>query len=128
MTGHSTTKQRVGLVAAATFLSWLGLVIHNTMELGAPPWSWESGVPAVVALVLFLGWWQHAAAGRVWGWLLWGWTLFAHLLLGALLSVLPLPLWPFSPEQSISHYLAHVIYAVAQLPLLWLLWRDLRRT
>ena len=39
-------------------------------------------------------------------------------LAGAMLSVLPLGLLPFVPEQSLAHYTAHVIYAGSQLPLL----------
>lgn len=34
-------------------------------------------------------------------------------------SVLPLSVLPFVPEQSVSHYAAHVVYAALQLPLLW---------
>jgi hypothetical protein len=41
------------------------------------------------------------------------------------LSVLPLPLWPFYPEQTTGHYISHLIYGAAQLPLIWVLWREL---
>ena len=36
---------------------------------------------------------------------------------GGILSVLPLGLFPFTPEQSLGHFGAHVVYAVAQIPL-----------
>ena len=45
-----------------------------------------------------------------------GWALL-HLVGGGILSVLPLGLFPFTPEQSLGHYGAHVVYAVAQVPL-----------
>lgn len=37
---------------------------------------------------------------------------------GGLLSVLPLPLWPYQPQQSLRHYTVHALYAVLQVPLL----------
>lgn len=43
-------------------------------------------------------------------------------------SVLPLGVLPFDPEQSASHYAAHLAYALAQLPLLWVATRGLRGT
>jgi hypothetical protein len=41
----------------------------------------------------------------------------AQMLIGGGLSVLPLPILPFSPEQSYAHHLSHAAYAAAQLPL-----------
>lgn len=40
-------------------------------------------------------------------------------------STLPLAVWPFTPEQTVSHYAAHVVYAVAQFPLIWVAGRGL---
>ena len=39
------------------------------------------------------------------------------MVVGGLLTVLPLPVLPFVPEQSVGHYAVHVVYAVGQLPL-----------
>lgn len=114
------------LVAALTFLSWLGAYIHTTLELALPIWRPENSFPAVVALALYLGWWQQPQRRRTWTWLLLAWTAGAHLLTGAVFSVLPLPIWPFTPEQSAAHYLSHVIYGAAQLPLIWVLARHLK--
>ena len=44
----------------------------------------------------------------------------------AIVSVLPLSILPFVPEQSITHYGAHVVYAVGQIPLIVLGYRALR--
>jgi hypothetical protein len=32
--------------------------------------------------------------------------------------VVPLPIWPYQPEQSVTHYSFHALYALLQLPLL----------
>jgi len=39
-------------------------------------------------------------------------------LVGGALSVLPLPVLPFEPEQTLRHYSFHLLYAAAQIPLL----------
>lgn len=53
------------------------------------------------------------------------WALL-NLVGGGILSVLPVRLFPFEPEQSLGHYGAHVIYAVAELPLVVVAARALR--
>jgi hypothetical protein len=113
------------LAAALVFLSWLGAYIHTTLELALPVWRPENSFPAVLGLALFLSWQRQPQRRRFWAWLLLAWTIGGHLLLGALLSALPLPLWPFYPEQTLSHYTSHVIYGMAQLPLIWMLWKEL---
>lgn len=125
MTTTRLTKTRPALMAALIFLSWLGCYIHTTWELNLPVWRWENSFPALVGAVLLLLWWQQPRQRRLWAWLLLGWTAVGHLLIGAVLSVLPLPLWPFFPEQSLAHYFSHIVYAVAQLPLIVTLWQEL---
>jgi hypothetical protein len=53
------------------------------------------------------------------------WVLL-NLVAGGVLSVLPLAILPFVPEQSGGHYAAHVMYAVAQVPLLLIAVRGVR--
>ena len=120
-------ERKIVLIAVLTFLSWLGAYLHTTFELQLPVWRPENSVPALVGLVLFLGWWRQSQRRDVWAWLLLAWTGGGHLLLGALLSVLPLPFLPFVPEQSAGHYFSHVIYGIAQLPLIWVLWAEIRK-
>ena len=117
----------VGVVAAFIVLSWLGMMIHNAIELPQLTLlSPEVGIPTLIYMVLALGWWLLPYK-RMWATALFVWGLL-HLLGGGILSVIPFPFLPFYPEQSLRHYFAHVVYSVAQLPLLWLLFRQLRRS
>jgi hypothetical protein len=58
--------------------------------------------------------------------LIFAWVMM-HFLIGALLTVLPLPVWPFTPDQSLAHYMAHMIYAILQLPLIVFLISQMKR-
>jgi hypothetical protein len=77
-----------------------------------------------VVLLLAAGW--RLLGRRVVAWLLLGWG-WLDTIGGGLLSVLPLPLWPYQPEQSLRHYAVHALYAVLQVPLLVTVTRYLRR-
>lgn len=115
----------IALAAGATLLAWLGEYIHNLVELPKLTiTSPENSIPGLVFLFLFVGWWCRP--GRLAPILIILWGLL-HLAGGAVLTVLPLSLLPFAPEQSLRHYLAHVWYGLAQLPLLILMARQLRR-
>jgi hypothetical protein len=107
-------------LAASVLLAWLGLVIHNRTEFPHMAFtSPEYGVATLIWLALLLArlWSPNRSSTR----LLFGWGAIS--LGGAILTVLPLPILPFRPEQSLRHYVVHVIYAVTQLPALWLTWR-----
>ncbi|RME80408.1 MAG: hypothetical protein D6775_16240, partial [Caldilineae bacterium] len=84
-----------------------------------------SVLPGLVSLALLVGCSMQPRRRRLWTWLLCGWA-GVHLVGGAILSVLPLPIWPFYPEQSAGHCLSHVIYGLAQLPLMWVLLKENR--
>ena len=106
--------------AAAIFLASAiaaaGMVAHNVLEFG-PAFLLrpETVIPlAIFGLLALLGW--ARPANSVIHVLLLGWAVL-NLVGGGILSVLPLGLFPFQPEQSLGHYAIHVIYAVAQLPL-----------
>ncbi|MEV6412731.1 hypothetical protein [Kribbella sp. NPDC051718] len=68
-------------------------------------------------------WLTGARQAAAWASLFWGGL---HLVGGAIVSVLPLPILPFDPEQSLRHYLFHVLYGVAQVPLLVVAWNSRR--
>jgi hypothetical protein len=106
----------VPTVVAAIALSWLGLVIHNLAELtGQAQLGPATLLPTAVWLLLAAGW--LSLGRRVLAWLLLGWG-WLHAIGGGLLRVLPLPVWPYQPEQSLRHYAVHALYAVLQMPLL----------
>jgi hypothetical protein len=113
-------------VAAATVLSWLGLVVHNIADLpGQTLLSPETALPTVVYLVLLSL--RLRSPRPVTDWLLLGWGSL-HMIGGAVLSVLPLAALPFEPEQTVRHYTFHVVYGALQVPLLVVLIRSLRRS
>jgi hypothetical protein len=113
-------RPRAGWVAPTTALAWLGFFVHNVADVpGQSLGSAETGLPTLVYLVLLLTWWR-APASRGAVWLLLGWSLLN--LVGGGLSVVPFPFLPFVPEQSVRHYLFHVVYAAAQLPLIRVTW------
>jgi hypothetical protein len=116
---------RTSIVVSAIGLSWLGLFIHNLADLsGQVLLGPETVGPTAVYLLLVAGW--LTPARRAAGWLLLGWG-WLHAIGGGLLSVLPVPLWPYQPEQSLRHYAFHALYAALQLPLLIALTRYQRR-
>ena len=115
-----------GLVAALLALSWLGLFVHNSIELPALNLlSAENSLPALVAVLLFAGWWllptRRLAAALL---LVWG---LLHLVGGAIVTVIPFSFLPFVPDQNFTHYFAHFLYGLAQLPLIGVMIQQIRR-
>lgn len=101
----------VGLV-----VSTLGGWYHNRSEFPDMP-VWAPEIVATIAPAAGLVVWWRVRPGRaVWlGTMIW---LLLSLLIGGFLSVLPLPIFPFEPVQSVPHYQSHLAYAASQLPLL----------
>jgi hypothetical protein len=56
---------------------------------------------------------------------MWG---LLHLVGGAIVTVIPFIFLPFVPEQDFTHYIAHFLYGLAQLPLLWVMFHQLWRS
>jgi hypothetical protein len=107
-------------MVAAVGLSALGMAFHTVREFGyAGLLSLGTGtIPFVgVQVVLVALWWRVRPARTVVGRAL-AVTGVIQLLGGAIISVLPLPFLPFQPEQSGRHYLTHLVYGLAQLPLI----------
>jgi hypothetical protein len=121
-----TADHPSGLVAALLTLSWLGLFVHNSIELPSLSLlSPENSLPALVAVLLFVGWWllptRRLAAALL---LVWG---LMHLIGGAIVTVIPFSFLPFVPEQNFTHYFAHFLYGLAQLPLISVMIQQIRR-
>lgn len=99
-----------------------GLLVHNLAEfppsiLLAPETLLPVGITVLVGVALL------RRPGRSVFLTTAAWAAIVIVLGGG--SVLPLDVLPFVPEQTVGHYAAHVVYALAQLPLLWVAWRGL---
>jgi uncharacterized protein YndB with AHSA1/START domain len=122
--GAPMARPAVTMLALAG-LSWLGFATHNLADLPDQTLlSPETALPTLVYAVLIAGWFTRLR--QIAQWLLLGWTAL-HAVGGGVISVLPLPVLPFEPEQSLYHYSFHVLYTATQLPLLIVLLRDIRR-
>ncbi len=104
-------------VAGALIVSYVGIWVHEFHRVPASLGLTPEGLLSLLlpAVVVFLAWWRFPRhAGPIAA--MWGLGLL-HLL-GACVTILPLAFLPFVPEQTITHYLVHAVYAVAQIPLL----------
>ena len=111
-------------VSLFALLSWLGEYVHNLQELPQLTLlSPENSLPALITVVLVGVWWL-APLRRAGSLLLWLWAAL-HLVVGAVLTVLPLSVLPFDPPQTLDHYLVHLVYGLAQIPLLVVMTRAL---
>ncbi len=114
------------LFTCLVLFSWAGMIVHNRVELPMLPLLRpEHIIPTGIYVILLVGWLLQPEYRRLWTWLLFIWVAI-HFVVGAGLSVLPLSIWPFYPEQSIRHYFSHVIYGLTQIPLIWHLVSQLR--
>lgn len=97
-----------------------GLLVHNLFEFPpaivlAPETVVPVGITIFVGLILL-----HPPSHSAFL-IAAAWAVIVIVFGGG--SVLPLNILPFVPEQTVSHYAAHIVYALAQLPLLWVAWR-----
>jgi hypothetical protein len=115
---HWAASLRLGIgVAVAT----AGSLLHDLVEFGRPAVE-NTGVVAGVLTVGGLLWAVLPTHRRVVrGSMVVVVAVF--LSLGALASVLPLPLWPFEPDQSLVHYAVHAVWAGALGVTIWTLLR-----
>jgi hypothetical protein len=111
-------------MGVALALSAFSMLAHNLYELPLSPIDVENAGPIAFAAVFGVAYALRpdsklvAAAALLWGVL--------NLVIGGIVTVLPLSILPFEPEQSVTHYGAHLVYAVGQLPLIILAYRALR--
>jgi len=111
-------------MAAALALSWASMLAHNLYELPLRPDDPENSGPLVVAIALGLAYAARPDSFLV-ATLVFAWGVL-NFVIGGVLSVLPLSILPFVPEQTLAHYGAHVIYTLGQLPLVVVAYRAAR--
>jgi hypothetical protein len=110
-------------MAVALAISWGSMLAHNLYELPLGIDDPENLGPLLVAAGLGLAYALRpgsapiAAAALGWG--------ILNLAIGGIVTVLPLPILPFAPEQSMTHYAAHVVYTLGQVPLVVVSYRTL---
>lgn len=117
---HPVSRAAMGVALAVSALSMLA---HNLYELPLSPIDLENSGPTAFAAIIGIAYALRpdsravAAAALGWGVL--------NLVIGGIVSVLPLSILPFVPEQSVTHYGAHVVYTLGQIPLVVLGYRAL---
>ncbi len=104
-------------IILALAVAWLGLWVHELYRVpsmfGLTP---DGSLPLLAIAVVLLAWYLFAAHKRAASIALLVYGLVNGV--GGFLSVLPLPFLPFVPEQTVEHYLVHMIYALCQIPLI----------
>jgi hypothetical protein len=104
-------------LVVALAVALIGCAIHDVVELGTPAVSNTGALLAVGGSgVLCARSLRHPV--RAFGVDLVIAAAGTFLIGGAIASVLPLPFWPWEPEQSAAHYAVHALWAVAMVPLL----------
>lgn len=112
-------------VGAAFASSGAGHLFHNLVEFPLETLvAWETLLPIAITVLLWAGW--YLRPGRDTFAVITGWAAIVLIFGGG--SVIPFGFLPFTPEQSLSHYTAHLVYGVSQLPLLWVGLKGFRST
>lgn len=113
-------------MGVALALSAGSMLAHNLYELPLSPLDIENSGPIAFAALL-AGAYAMRPDSKVVAAAAFGWSVL-NLVIGGIVSVLPLSFLPWVPEQSITHYGAHVLYTVGQLPLVVLGYRAVQGT
>ena len=113
--GPAARRRMLGLLALALAVSWGSMLFHNQTELPVTPLDIENTGPLAVDVALFFACWRWPWSRVVWMSIL-VWALI-NMVVGGIVTVLPLPVLPFVPEQTVEHYAVHAVYAIGQLPL-----------
>jgi hypothetical protein len=107
------------VVAGSLVLSWLAMTVHDLVELpGLVPANPQYTIPTAIWGATAVAWLIHPnrlTTGLLFGWLLLG-------LVGMTATVLPVKIFGFFPEQSLRHYLLHLVSGLAVVPALVVLW------
>jgi hypothetical protein len=101
------------------------MLVHNQWELPLTPLDLENTGPLAVDIALLVACRKWPLSRVPWTVVL-AWGLL-NLVIGGLVTVLPLPVLPFVPEQTVDHYAVHLVYAAGQIPLILVAGRTLRQ-
>jgi hypothetical protein len=112
-------------VFATSAIAAVGMLAHDLFEFGPaflvdPQTLIPLGIFAILAILA-----ARETSGRATWIALFAWAVL-NLVGGGILSVLPLGLLPFQPEQSLGHYGVHVVYTLAVVPLVLVAWSGIR--
>ena len=112
-------------VFATSALAAGGMLAHDVFEFGRaflvdPQTLIPLGIFAILAILA-----AREAAGLAAWVALFAWGVL-NLVGGGIVSVLPLDLLPFQPKQSLGHYGVHVMYTLAEVPLVLVAWSGIR--
>ena len=112
-------------VYAASALAAGGMLAHDIFEFGpaflVDP---QTLIPLAIFVILAILAARETAGLPTWI-ALFAWGAM-NLVGGGILSVLPLGLLPFQPEQSLGHYGVHVVYTLAEVSLVLVAWSGVR--
>jgi hypothetical protein len=102
-----------------------GMLAHDLFEFGPtflvdPQTLIPLGIFAILAILA-----ARETAGLAAWTALFVWAVL-NLVGGGILSVLPIGVLPFQPDQSLGHYGVHVVYALAEMPLVLVAWSGIR--
>lgn len=115
MTGPDARRVPRWTFTRAALVAVVGTAVHDLVEFGYP--SPQNTLPvAVVTGTMTYAWHRFERRRALIGATATGFALLI-LLGGAVASVLPLPIWPFRPEQSVAHYAVHALWALSLVPL-----------
>jgi hypothetical protein len=112
----------LGLAAA---VAWLGAWFHDFREFAGTSGLMADTLAEILIIVAMMALVWRIPRSR---WPRVVLLVFAALwMAGGTLSVLPLAIWPWVPDQSVSHYATHIITALVPIPLIIVLLRGMRR-
>ena len=111
----SFDRRRIGLLAMALLVSWASMLFHNLSELPITLTDLANMGPLAFDVVLLVACWWRPRSRVLWAVIL-AWGLL-NMVVGGIVTVLPLPILPFVPEQTVEHYAVHLVYTIGQLPL-----------
>ena len=116
---------RPAAVYVTSALAAGGMLAHDVLELGpAFLFDPQTLIPlAIFAALAILAARATAGTGTWLALLAWG---ALNLVAGGILSVLPVGLFPFQPEQSLQHYAVHALYTLTGVPLVVVAWSGLQ--